>query len=76
MLASELIDVLNKVKQVAGDVPIVLHSIEDDALTYLESVGVHIAPGDAAAAGRVELEHTATPTGVAPVAAEPPAPAA
>lgn len=72
MLTSELIAALNKVNQVAGDVPVVLKRIEDDAVTELATIGVHIDPTSGSTSGQVVLEHaTPAPAPLAPPAVEP-----
>ena len=76
MKISELVGVLNKVQQVAGDVPIVLKAIEDGAETGLLSVGVHIDP-TTEEGGSVALEHGQAPSPASDPEPEPtPPPAA
>ena len=75
MKISELVGVLNKVQQVAGDVPIVLKAVEDGAETGLLSVGVHIDP-TTAEGGSVALEHGQAPPASPAPEPEPAAPPA
>jgi hypothetical protein len=78
MQVSKLIEALQRVVQVAGDVPVVLRELESDAETELKSLGVHIDAQTGDTGGNVTLEHAAAspsnPPSEAP--AEPTAPAA
>jgi len=56
MKVSELAAALQKVQQVAGDVPVVLKAVEGGVETALLSIGVHIDP-TSAEGGTAELEH-------------------
>lgn len=66
MHVSELLAALQKVQQVAGDVPVVLKHVENGAESELLSLGIHIGASSPDQTGRVELEH-----GDAPPASEP-----
>lgn len=77
MTVQDLITGLQKVLQVAGDIPVVVRHLETDATTELRSLGVHIDPTAGGTAGQVVLEHTApipanTPAVGAVEAAQPP----
>lgn len=61
MLISELSAALQKVQQVAGDIPVVLKDIEHGVETELRALGIHIDPSSGSASSTVELEH-AVPT--------------
>lgn len=62
MTVSELLSVLQRVQQVAGDVPVIVKDLEHDAETVLQSIGLHIDPSGGQAGGSVVLEHaTAKP---------------
>lgn len=70
MLTSELTAALQKVQQIAGDIPVTLVRVEDEAETVLKSIGIHIDPSSGAVEGGLVLEHGAVspsnpPTGVA-----------
>jgi len=75
MKVTELIAALQKVQQVAGDVPVVLKDVEGDAETALLSIGVHIDPTSGSPVGGVTLEHGEQPASP-PVEPEAPAPPA
>lgn len=65
MLISELINALGKINQIAGDIPVVLKHVEQEAETELVSLGLHIDPTSGSTGGKITLEHGAAP--VAPV---------
>lgn len=61
MKVSELLSVLQKVQQVAGDVPVIARDIEHEVETAVHTVGIKIDPAGADGAGCVTLEHYKTP---------------
>ena len=75
MKVSELLTALQKVQQVAGDIPVVLKHLEDGAESALLSIGVHIDPTSSGDGGQVELEHGQAPE-APPQEQEAPAPPA
>lgn len=69
MTISEVQSLLQKVQQVAGDVPVVLKDIESGNVSGLVSVGIELVADAVDAVNQVTISHgTATP-------APPPAPA-
>jgi hypothetical protein len=74
MDVSQLIAALQKVSQLAGDVPVVLKHAESEAETVLQSIGVHINPTTGETSGEAVLEHgdaPDTPPAPDPTPAEP-----
>lgn len=66
MTVQDLITGLQKVLQVAGDIPVVVRHLETETVTELRSLGVHIDPTTGGTAGQVVLEHTTPLTPNAP----------
>lgn len=62
MTLSEMIALLSRIQQMAGDLPVVFRSPESDAVTVLESIGVNIDPISGAAGGNVTILHAPAPT--------------
>ena len=72
MVISELVTALNRVQQLAGDLPVVLKHVEQDAVTVLKAIGVHLDLSGESAAGQVQIEHGDAPP--APVVTFDPSP--
>lgn len=75
MKITELVAALNKVQQIAGDIPVVLKDLGTETETVVHSLGLHFNPSDSSTGGNVTIEHgpadeTSTPE------PEPPAPPA
>ena len=74
MKISELVAVLGKANQVAGDIPVILHDVESGAETELKKFGIEFNLTGESATSAVTLHHgpvTATPE---PAPGEAPAP--
>lgn len=72
MLTSELVSALQKVQQIAGDIPVVLRHLVDDVETELQSLGLRLSPTHADQQSSVALEHApAQPAAVEQPAEQP-----
>ena len=74
MLISELVSALNRVTQLAGDIPVVLKDVETEAETVLLSLGIKIDPAADTASSSVTIEHGPAPEPVTPAPATEPTP--
>jgi hypothetical protein len=68
---SELVAALNKVNQVAGDIPIVLHELEGEAETEVKALILAFDPTSGETSSKVAISHG--PVTTAPPAAPEPA---
>lgn len=57
MLISELVAALNKINQIAGDIPIVLRHVEQDAETAVTALVLAFDPSGAAPTSKVIVAH-------------------
>lgn len=72
MNISELVAVLGKVSQVAGDIPVILHDLEADVQTEVKSLELTFDPHTGSPSSVVSIAHGPAAPAPAPVENNPP----
>jgi hypothetical protein len=69
MTISELISALNRVSQVAGDVPVILRSVEGDVETEVKALTLSFDPRSGSTSSQIAVTHGSPPAPSLPAVA-------